>query len=342
MKTPHSRCRFGAGFIITLAVGVSAPAQTAVTSASSTPQEAEPAWQQVATQFGPAASPSVAPLARADLARTFYTRFPESPQASTARKLEVAALFGALGSGDPTVESRFLAAATVVRADEAVSEADRAEVSGYLYFHQAVTGAKRATDLPAQMEAAARRLMEEFPSQPQGYESLLGVSGLYPDAKAILLIRELVDSPAPDPVKSSARRRLIHLQLPGRRLADVLKGTECAAWLARLDRPVVIYVWAQWNPSSLALARSLNDRKLGGALWIGVSLDQAPQAATAASVAAEGGFPGRQIVEGAGGVVAERLGLDRAPIVIIADARGVIRDVHAVDSLNAKLANLGL
>jgi hypothetical protein len=48
------------------------------------------------------------------------------------------------------------------------------------------------------------------------------------------------------------------------------------------------------------------------------------------------------VIEGAGGPVARRLGLDQLPLVILADAQGVIRDIHGTESLETKLAALGL
>ncbi len=297
-------------------------------------------WTQLQADFSPERRGAKGALERADAAKRFYEAHPEAPGAARARKMEVMALLEAAGNRDAQAATRFQAVATAIRADATLSEADRAEVSGYWYFQQALAQAKQQSELPNRIEAGARQLIAEFPRQPQGYETLLTVAGWNPDKRAVKILRELADSAAPQAVKQSAQLRLTWLALPGRRLTEVLADTAVAKQLVGLGKPVVLYTWASWNPESVALATFLGQRKTAGAVWIGINLDT--DTAAAAADAQRGAFPGTQVIEGAGGPVARQLGLDQLPLVILADAQGVIGDIHGTESLETKLATLGL
>ncbi len=303
-------------------------------------KDAAAEWAQLQADFSPDRRGAKGAMERAEAAKRFYAAHPESPGAVRARKMEVMALLEAAGNRDAQAAQRFQTAATAIRADTTLPEADRAEISGYWYFQQALAQARHQRELPERIEAGARRLVAEFPRQPQGYETLLTVAGWSPDHRAVELLRELVASAAPETVKHSARLRLTLLALPGQRLPDVLADTAMAGQLTGLDRPVVLYSWASWSPESVALANFLGQRKAAGAVWIGINLDT--DTVAAAAEVQRGSFPGTQVFAGPDGPLARRLGLDQLPLVILADAQGVIRDIHGKESLETKLAALGL
>jgi len=306
------------------------------------------AWQSLRQNFGGSASAGQGAnisaaqqsLALADQARGFYLQFPQDVHARDAKKLEVTALLGATIKGNPGTEVRLQAAALAFEGDSGNPESDRAIVAGFNYFHLASQKVKQPADEPVLFEGVARRLMQEFPAQPQGYESLLTLAYSDGEAQSRSLANELVGSAAPDDVKAGAQKLLTQLALKDHLLSSVAPAL--AGALA--GKPAIIYVWASWSPDSLALAQMFGTRQLDGAAWIGLNVDDASVQDAARQAAAAGKFPGQQIYDKLGiqGTIATSLGVSRVPWVCLVDSQGVIRDVRGLDDLATKLTNLGL
>ena len=328
------------------------PVQAQSTLPASTPVQpsltAGQAWQSVRQNFAAGAiatemvdpSPGKQNLVLADQARDFYRRFPQDSRAREARKLEVTALLGATIDGNPATEARLQAMALAFESDSGNSERDRAIVAGFHYFHVASRNIRRPADEPVLFEGVARRLMQEFPTQPQGYESLLTLAHRNDEAQSRALANELLGSAAADGVKAEAQKLLTQLGLkdcPLSSVAPALAG-------ALAGKPAVIYVWASWSPDSLALAQMLGTRRLDAATWIGLNVDDASGQDAARKAAAAGQFPGQQMYDNRGmaGPLAASLGVSSVPWVCLVDSQGVIRDVRGLDDLATKLALWGL
>jgi len=341
--------------VVSLLLACAAAAEPVQTQ-SSPPAPAPPppsltaaqAWQSVRQNFAAGASarqgvdvsPGKQNLALADQARDFNQQFPQDSHAREARKLEITALLGATIDGNPATEARLQAAALAFEGDIGNSESDRAIVAGFHYFHLASQNIKQPADEPVLFEGVARRLMQEFPGQPQGFESLLTLAYRAGEAQSRALASELAGSAAPDHVRAGAQKLLTQLALKDQPLSSVAPAL--AGALA--GKPAVIYVWASWSPDSLALAQMLGTRQLDSATWIGLNVDDTSAQGAARQASAAGRFPGQQTYDDRGmdGALAATLGVSRVPWVCLVDSQGVIRDVRGLDDLATKLTGLGL
>jgi hypothetical protein len=203
---------------------------------------------------------------------------------------------------------------------------------------RAATGAPTTVaEMLQASEAAARRLMTEFPDQGDGYEWMLVLAAKAGKGKGAALAGELADSSAPDEVRQEARRMLTRVGLVGRKLAEIAPAL-MAAWPAGSRSLTIIYAWSMRNPASLARARLLGWRRVNAARWIGLNLDTAADHAFAKRLAALGRFPGLQVYDdrGSGSDLAEKLGLSAGTVLLI-DTDGMIADVHTGDDLTDML-----
>jgi len=183
-----------------------------------------------------------------------------------------------------------------------------------------------------------------FPSQPQGYESLLTLARESSAAEAKALLEELIAMNPPASVKAEAERHLERFGFVGEQFEELLIGDAGAEVKAAIEpgKPVVLYSWATWSPGSFALARELAKRDLTRATILALNLDNDVKAAQ--ELAAREALPGRMIYDAAGpyGVVAGRLRINGAPLVFLIDSEGTVRDVRGTEDFQTKLAALGL
>lgn len=280
-------------------------------------------------------------VGRADELRSFYLKHPEHPQARAAKKAEIMALLDASVDRDPTTEARLDTAARAFCGDTSNSERERAIVAGFHSFHQADLRLKSQSDYLISFEKVARDLINQYPTQPQGYESLLTLARDNDEAKSLTLAKELIASSAPESVKVGAGKLLTQLGLNGRVLSDVLPTL---AEAKKPLKPTIIYGWASWSPGSLALAQTLGTRRTDAVVLIGLNLDVAVDRAAAENLAAINKFPGHLIYDdfGTEGETARKLGVAGVPFVYFIDRSGVIRDVRGLIGLEKKLTDLGL
>jgi hypothetical protein len=282
-------------------------------------------------------------VAKADSVKDFVRRNPASAKVVEARRLEAVLLINAVQAGDVAVEARMNATVETLRTDPAVPEPVRAEVAGLTDFFDAARHYANATDRRVAFETVARGLIQEFPNQPQGYESLLTIAGESDEAKGLALARELSDLPAPPAVRAIARSIVARHDLVGQSLAQALGKVEVPeiSGLLKDGGPVLLYTWATWSPGGLELARFLADRPGKGGGIVALNLDR--DVAAAKSWAAANALRGTAIYDDAGpeGVLAQRLQATGAPLVYFVDAGGVIRDVRGTDDLERKLGQAG-
>jgi len=278
---------------------------------------------------------------RADDAKEFYTRFPQHPKAVEARKHEALALMQAVRAGDASLKTRTDATVQAFRRDKSVPVEHRVEVVGTYGFSQATSGnASRAERLVA-LEQVARGLVAEFPTQSQGYESLLTVANASDNEKGRSLANELLASESPPAIKQRARLLIAQLELVGQSLATLLAGVDSVALKAALKngKPTLIYAWILSSPGSIKLAQRLaKTTAVSDFNLFGVSLDQDTVAAS--QQAASEQLPGILIYDqqGPAGLLATTLKLTQAPQVFFADGQGILRDVHGTDDITTKLA----
>ncbi|MBA3849574.1 MAG: hypothetical protein C0502_06205 [Opitutus sp.] len=284
-------------------------------------------------------------LRDADDLRDFRLRFADHAAANEARLLEAQALLRTKALGDTAQDARRDQLVADIRRDTAIPVARRAPLAAYsdnleVSRTPGLTGDARL----AAYERTARALNSEFPTMPDGYESLVQIAKVSPDDRAQAIAREILAHPgAPAHAKAEARMLGERHALVGRPLREaagpILANT--APQAAAGGRPVVLYTWASFSPPSLAQARRLAGLAPGGARLVGVCLDQRTLA-PARALAAEQALPGEQVFDWLGrrGELAEALKLTEVGLVYTVDSAGTIRSVSAQRDLAAALAAL--
>ena len=280
----------------------------------------------------------------AKLAKEFYTKYPDHPKAVEARELEVMSLIGATGAGDAASEATLDSTVAALRADEKLAKAQRARVAGVYEFTRATRKSKIREERLAAIEKAARKLQGEFPDQLQGHSSLLTVASASDDTKYRQLLFELWQTDLPPGLKPRVRALLDRFYLSGERVQAMFADAAAKDLTAALrpGQPTIIYSWSTDNPASLAMAEEIRQRALAGAVVIGLNLDRDVDAAQQA--ARKNGLPGLHYFSSLGinNPLALRLKINSAPVVVLVDAYGVIRDTRGEYALAVKLAQLGL
>lgn len=211
-------------------------------------------------------------------------------------------------------------------------------------FNLAMRGRKTRTERLAAIEQVARNLAGDYPTEPQGYDSLLTVAvATEDDTQSRRIADELLRSPAHESVKEGARALVGRMNLVGQPLETELTGAEAtqAKAAVKAGQSTVIYTWASWSPASIELAAKLKKRGVNAAI-IALNLDEDRPAAEA--LAAKEALPGIPVYDerGRAGSLAQRLKIRTAPQVIIVDATGKISDVRGEINLEKKLTQLGL
>lgn len=281
--------------------------------------------------------------AAADKAKDFYSKHPEHAKAAEARAIEVTSLIAAVQSGNPAVEGRLRETIDNLRKDKSVPAPQRARAAASYEFSTKMRTARTKEARLAMVEQVSRGLMSEFPTEPQGYESLLTLAHMSPEAKARELAGELSGPGAPAAVRTGAADLVAKLDLVGKALVEELAGANAAASAGKLTkgRPTILYTWATWSQGSLTFAAELKKRNLPANL-IAINLDT--DSTAAALVAGQNGLPGELLYDdrGRSGALAQRLKLFSAPEVYLVDAQGFIRDVRGMDQFDQKLKSVGL
>ena len=347
-----------------LAATTNLPAQTAP-SGDKTPNAKSPdqLWAELNTAAKPSTnvtishSPAaqeaearrnsaVALKSQATRAREFYTQHPDHAQTAEAKKLEAMALLIASRLGDTAATAQLPGVVTSLRSDRTVPETIRAQVAGsYEFSLVAREGRKTRAARLAAIEQVARNLVVEFPGQPQGYASLLGVAVSSDDPRFSTLMQEVAQSNAPQTLKSQAGMLWHRQGLLGQSLAGILTAAKADALRAGLqpNRPTIIYTWASGNQPSIALAQFLAGRDLAKVNVIGLNLDTDTTAAQ--QFATQQHLSGSQHFDplGSSGILAARLEVNgMAGLVYLTNASGNLVDLRGHYDLEAKLAALGL
>ncbi|MFT3867140.1 MAG: hypothetical protein QM715_01460 [Nibricoccus sp.] len=307
-------------------------------------EDADSSWRHLRSFLQQPQSDSLAILVKADRARSFYLTHKKHCQAVEARKLEALLLLDAVAEGQKSSDLRMQAAVKEFRGDVSIPSSQRAIVAGTYEFQMARDRIRSEADLVREYEQVARRLIEEFPDQPQGYISLLTQSMQRESASALAIAREVAGSAGPEIVRKQARRLVTRHTLVGQTITGLVSGSVLGETEIKWQegKPGVIYFWATWNPDSVRFAEMLAARNLEKANVIGICIDSDLNRAKSAGT--EHKLPGRLIYVCGGleGDLADRLGAVEAPAVYLTATDGTIHDVRGLENIEAKLSRLGL
>lgn len=294
----------------------------------------------VCAQTAPAAAPAAT-------GQTQQAPAPPDPDAAKTQALsalsDALALVTAAEKGDRSQDGTLAAMVSTLRADPDVPEYDRyVLVARATALNMPPTGKDRKAKFAAYADLA-RTLYKEFPQQSEPYLSLLALAEDSPDtASAAVLAQELLDSKAPDAIKTSAGRLLDREAMVGTPVdfsATDSNGNPLTLSQFR-GNVVVLYVWtgrasgaANWVQKFLAQGNSQ-------VVFVGLNFDS-DQAAAQAQMAQVA--PGSiQVYDSSGldGSLAAALHLTRCPSVYLLDRNGVLQDVHGIELFNDKLTKL--
>jgi thiol-disulfide isomerase/thioredoxin len=198
-------------------------ADTAITSTNAavatTNAAADAAWQKVA-EAGQAPAPPAAwndkeptedevakyyvpkLTAGADLAKDFYTRFPDHPKAAAAQDTEYELLTVATERfGATNLNARLAALETKRLNDPKLSEDDKLKMR-FQSLQKLLPGLPGTLD---QLQAGALALQKDFPKRPEVYQVMLMVLARSEGARAESFAKQIMASPAPEEIKTHAK-----------------------------------------------------------------------------------------------------------------------------------------
>lgn len=180
------------------------------------------------------------------------------------------------------------------------------------------------------LKQVARGLAAEFPAEPGGYESLLGMARSSRDpAEARALAEEVAGMAAPEEVRQQARQLVERFALVGQKIAPILDDAGFHG-VYEADRALIIYAWNMGSEHSRALAEKVGQQS-GDAKLVGLCLDA--DLIAARDLAEKTGLPGRQFYDGRArsGALAQALRLTEAGWIYLVDRTGTVLSVRGQD-----------
>ena len=177
----------------------------------------------------------------------------------------------------------------------------------------------------------ARELMSDHPKHEGGYRYLLSLAKEAEEGMAREAITDILESQAPEGIKSGALRLLRRLELQDNLFEPDWVGLDKVP-----EEGLVIYGWSAGMPP-----QAMIDRELAKALevtFVGVNFDGDEKIAK--DLADEWNLPGRQIVcDGLDSELAGRLGVVSEGFVYLIDGNGGFQELSAHRDFSIKLAN---
>lgn len=277
----------------------------------------------------------------ADKVRNWYIKNPDNPHVGEARRIEAMYLIDAVNAGDASVKARMEATVAALRKDLTVPASERAIVAGSYDFSAARRRSTQA-DGSGEYEAVARGLIAEFPSEPQGYLSLLTLAMQQEAPRDRSMVADVLASRAPTDVRIRAQRLLNRLGLIGKTIDDAFAAAPAGdlgkTWQKK--KPGVIYFWASWSSPSIEQGESLGKSDPAKINVVGICLDR--EEAVGKKIASARKLGGELIYlpYGREHPLAVLTGAFEAPLIYLVDENGVIRDVRGENDLEAKLEKL--
>jgi thiol-disulfide isomerase/thioredoxin len=296
-----------------------------------------PSREELAKYYAPAL------LKGADVARDFYTKYPNHPKAAEAQKTEYRLLTIAANQFGETSQNARMAALEAERMkDPKLSDDER--------FHLRQGALQRLqAGLPGTKEEYLKELaalQKDFPKKEEVYSLMLMAASQMEGDESQALLKAIMDGPAPEDMKARAKGMLGKMDAVGKPLAikyAALDGREVSIEAFK-GKVVLIDFWATWCgpcvgelPNVKAAYEKLHGQ---GFEIVGISFDEDKAALEKFVKEKDMAWP--QYFDGKGwsNAFGQQFGINSIPTMWLVDKQGILRDINARDGLMERVEKM--